>query len=445
MKETKGTMTSVMTDAKARTKTTATPELRFPEFRDKGAWEVKRLEDVCRKITQGGTPDTSNHSYWNGTINWLTPAEMGKTGDHFMHTTARKITPLGFRNCSSDLLPAHSVIVSTRAPIGHLAINKSEMAINQGCKGLIPKDTTNHNFIYYFLLNFKFLLMDLGAGSTFKELTGNDLKKFKILFPSFKEQQKIADCLTSLDELISAEDEKLTALKEHKKGLLQKLFPAEGETTPELRFPEFRGKGAWEVKRLDNQGDFLPSLKGKRGEDFGGGNALFIPYLNVFKNTFINEEVLGSVNVSSKEKQNHVKKGDVFFTISSETPEEVGMSSVLLQNIKNCYLNSFCAMFRFSLGKAPNLAFLGYLLRHFSTRLYFSKHAQGVTRFNLSKDVFKNLPLYIPTLPEQQKIAGCFTSLDELISAQGEKLKALKDHKKGLMQQLFPSVSETTG
>ncbi|MGU9977412.1 MAG: restriction endonuclease subunit S [Candidatus Oxydemutatoraceae bacterium WSBS_2016_MAG_OTU14] len=202
-----------------------TPELRFPEFRGKGAWEVKRLEDVCRKITQGGTPDTSNHSYWNGAINWLTPAEMGKTGDYFIHTTARKITPLGFRNCSSDLLPVHSVIVSTRAPIGHLAINKSEMAINQGCKGLIPKDTTNHNFLYYFLLNFKFLLMDLGAGSTFKELTGNDLKKFKILFPSFKEQQKIADCLTSLDALISAENEKLSTLKDHKKGLLQKLFP----------------------------------------------------------------------------------------------------------------------------------------------------------------------------------------------------------------------------
>jgi type I restriction enzyme, S subunit len=202
------------------------PKLRFPEFWDAGKWEKKRLIDMCERISQGGTPDTANPDYWNGSIEWLTPAEMGKTKTRFMQSTARKITKTGLKNCSSDLLPINSVIISTRAPIGHLAINKSEMAINQGCKGLIPRESTNYDFLYYSLLNFKISLIDLVAGNTFKELTGNSLKNFEIPFPTLSEQQKIADCLSSIDSRITAETQKLDTLKAHKKGLMQQLFPA---------------------------------------------------------------------------------------------------------------------------------------------------------------------------------------------------------------------------
>src|SRR5215469_16993043 len=119
-------------------KSMVTPRLRFPEFREQQGWDVRTLNELCERITQGGTPDTSNPEYWNGNIDWLTPAEMGKREEPFVDATVRKITELGLKNCSSDLLPVRSVIISTRAPIGHLAINTVPMAINQGCKGLVP-------------------------------------------------------------------------------------------------------------------------------------------------------------------------------------------------------------------------------------------------------------------------------------------------------------------
>jgi len=200
------------------------PRLRFPEFRDAGEWQGKVLSQICR-VTQGGTPDTSEASYWGGMVQWITPAEMGKDACPYVFNTVRTITEKGLDNCSSELLPEMSVIISTRAPIGHLAINMVPMAINQGCRGLVPLPGYNFKFVYYFLLGSKGSLNDLGSGNTFKELSGSILKKFPIVIPNIGEQQKIADCLSSLDDLITAQAQKVEVLKTHKKGLMQQLFP----------------------------------------------------------------------------------------------------------------------------------------------------------------------------------------------------------------------------
>jgi type I restriction enzyme S subunit len=165
--------------------------------------------------------------------------------------------------------------------------------------------------------------------------------------------------------------------------------------------------------------------------------------MNVFSNTFTDMRSLGTVDVGSDESQNAIQPGDVLFTVSSETPEEVGMSSVVIEAAPNCYVNSFCAMFRFSEGHQPNLRFLGYSLRQPFARRHLVKRAQGSTRFNLSKPAFRSLPLALPLRSEQQRIADCLTSLDEVIAAQGRKVEALKAHKRGLMQQLFPREGET--
>ena len=212
---------------------------------------------------------------------------------------------------------------------------------------------------------------------------------------------------------------------------------------PELRFLEFRDAGHWMTKILGDQGRFLSSLTGKTAKDFDTGNAAFIPYMNVFSNTFTNIFDLRSVNVGSDESQNAVAKGDVFFTVSSETPEDAGMSSVLLEEIENCYLNSFCALFRFDDGKLPNLVFLGSLFRSALARAHLARGAQGATRYNIPRATFRSLPLHLPRAPEQQKIADCLGSLDDLIAAEGRKLEALRQHKLGLMQHLFPQPGET--
>lgn len=212
---------------------------------------------------------------------------------------------------------------------------------------------------------------------------------------------------------------------------------------PKLRFLEFRDAGNWMLKILGTQGSFLSPLTGKAAKDFDTGDAAFIPYMNVFSNTFTNPADLRSVNVASGESQNVVAMGDVFFTVSSETAEEAGMSSVLLEEIEKCYLNSFCALFRFDEGKSPNPVFLGYLLRSAPAREHLSRGAQGATRYNIARATFRSLPIPLPSPSEQQKIADCLSSLDDLIATDGRKLEVLRRHKQGLMQQLFPLPGDT--
>jgi len=205
-----------------------TPRLRFPEFRDAGPWEIRTIEDIAEKIAQGGTPDTTVPEFWNGEIPWITPAEMGDDAlHHYTKQTVRALSTIGLQNSSAEILPAYSVIVSSRAPIGYVTINTVPMATNQGCKGIVPKQQIYHEFLYYSLLRAKRQLNDLGAGAGFKEISASSLKKLKILMPERAEQQKIADCLSSLDELIELQARQLEALQTHKKGLMQQLFPQE--------------------------------------------------------------------------------------------------------------------------------------------------------------------------------------------------------------------------
>ena len=126
----------------------ASPKLRFPRFRNARGWNSRELIQICDRIAQGGTPDTATPEYWNGGIPWLTPADMGKRDSPYIDSTSRTITPLGLANCSSELLPRHTVLLSTRAPIGHLAINRVPIAINQGLRGLVPSRSLSCGFLH---------------------------------------------------------------------------------------------------------------------------------------------------------------------------------------------------------------------------------------------------------------------------------------------------------
>ncbi len=388
------------------------PKLRFPEFVNDKEWEEKKLIDICERITQGGTPDTSNQLFWNGTIEWLTPAEMNKTDSRYIHSTARKITVEGLKNCSSDLLPVNSVILSTRAPIGHLAINTSEMAINQGCKGLIPKKSTNYSFLYYLLIKFKNSLMDLGAGNTFKELSGNTLKNFEILIPSIQEQQKIADCLSSVDSLISAQSQKVELLKEHKKGLMQQLFPQDGEEVPKLRFPEFKNAPKWEEKSL---GSLCSTTTGKLDANAMVENGQYRFYTCAKNYYFIDNYAF-----------------DTEALLISGNGANVGYIHYY-QGKFNAYQRTY-VLDEFS----ENIIFIKYHLEQNLHKRIATEKKEGNTPY-IVMSTLTDMAITLPKPEEQQKIANCLSFIDELIIAQIAKTEALKEHKKALMQQLFPS------
>ena len=193
--------------------------------------KIVELGSVCT-IVNGGTPDTKNQSFWGGDNAWITPAEMGKASSREVSKTARTITDEGLRH-AARLLPVNSVILSTRAPIGHLVINEVPMSFNQGCRGLIPSPELHYLYLYYFLLHSRALLNSLGTGTTFAELSTSSLKSVKIPLPSFDEQIKAVEWLENssneLDSLILKIEQKRALVGELRSSFLSKVFDGEIE------------------------------------------------------------------------------------------------------------------------------------------------------------------------------------------------------------------------
>lgn len=205
------------------------------------SWKTVTLGEVC-SIVNGGTPKSEVKDYWDGELNWITPKEMGKLNSREISSTERKITELGLKNSSARLLPINSVILSSRAPIGHLAINKELMATNQGCKGLVPSEKINFEYLYYFLNYSKQLLNDMGSGATFKELSGSKLATVKIPLPSLATQQKIVAKL----DAIFAEIDKATAAAEANAKNAEALFQSYLTQVFE------RGGEGWKIDSIRN-------------------------------------------------------------------------------------------------------------------------------------------------------------------------------------------------
>ena len=157
-------------------------------------WPIKTLGQVAT-VANGGTPKSKVAEYWGGSVQWLTPKDMGRMDWREIEKTPRTITESGLSKSSARLIPASSVILSTRAPIGHLAINTVPMAFNQGCRGLVPKEGLDHVFLYYFLYANRRILQELGTGTTFKELSASNLKLVPIMLPPLEEQRRIVAVL----------------------------------------------------------------------------------------------------------------------------------------------------------------------------------------------------------------------------------------------------------
>jgi type I restriction enzyme S subunit len=267
-----------------------------------------------------------------------------------------------------------------------------------------------------------------GAGRN-KTLGQGEFSELEIPLPPFKEQQKIAQILAIYDVAIVKQEELIKEKEQLKKGLMQKLL------SDEVRFDGFNDE--WEEVRLGEIGNPFNGLSGKTGEDFGIGEATYITYKNIFNYSKIKLDIFEKVKISDDEKQNLVQFGDMFFTVSSETPQEVGMSSVLLDNVSNTYLNSFCFGYRLNNFNTLDPYFARFYFRSFQMRDKISRLAQGSTRFNLSKNEIMKLKVKLPSLQEQQKIAEVLSLVDDEINLLKNEFEELKLQKKALIQKLL--------
>jgi type I restriction enzyme S subunit len=395
------------------------PKLRFPEFRDAPEWEEKSMGGIARKFMDGDWIESKDQSASG--VRLIQTGNIG-IGEFIPKTeNARFISEETFKRLRcTEVLPGDCLISRLPDPAG-----RSCLMPNIGQKMITAVDCTVVRFdenqaIPYFVILFSqtdryFTKVDAQcSGSTRQRISRENLSRLLVPLPKIPEQQKIADCLSSLDELIAAQIQKLDTLKTHKKGLMQQLFPAEGETVPKLRFPEFRNAEEWEAKPLGTvcemqAGKFVAASEISEKQEDGfypcfGGNGLrgyTKTYNQSGRYSLIGRQgaLCGNVNLV---------EGDFYATEHAlvTTPKAGNSTDWLFYKL--CFLN----------------------LNQFAT---------GQAQPGLSVEVLEKVACVVPKdAGEQQKIADCLSSLDELIAAQIQKLDTLKTHKKGLMQQLFP-------
>jgi len=394
------------------------PRLRFPEFRDAGPWEVKRLGDIgpvcmCKRVLKHQTSDKGDIPFYKiGTFGSKPDAYISKE----LYESYKSIYP--FPNKGDVLISASGTIGRTVVYDGRPAYFQDSNIVWIANKEAIVLNA----FLAYCYETVRWPTDD----NTIPRLYNDNLRKMKIVVPSRQEQQKIADCLSSLDEVIELEAKKLEALQAHKKGLMQQLFPREGETTPRLRFPEFRDAGPWEVKRLGDE-----------------SVAKFIrdtaPRSDLHPETYVSTENMlpdfGGITQASS-------------LPASGTIKQYRRQDILIANIRpylkkvwqadrNGTASNDVIVVRPSSEICPR--YLGILLASDTFISYVMAGAKGLKMPRGDIALIKQYPVGLPTkIAEQQKIADCLSSLDELIELQAKQLEALQTHKKGLMQQLFP-------
>jgi len=406
------------------------PALRFPEF--KGEWGKKKLGMVA-KISSGGTPSRGNSDFWNGHISWVSTSLICF---NTIFETEEYITAKGLECSSAKLFPPGIVLMAmygqgkTRGKVALLGI---EAATNQACAAIIPDSAKlNECFLFQNLAGRYEEIRNLSNQGGQENLSGELIKSITITFPTIPEQQNIATFLTAIDEKLTQLKKQKALLEQYKKGVMQRIF------SQEIRFRDDNGEEfpEWEEKKLGDIGETYNGLTGKNKENFGQGKP-YIQYKQIFDNSKIDISRFEYVEISGNEKQNKVIFGDVFFTISSETPDEIGTASVLLDAVGELYLNSFCFGYRPHSFELISPYFARYLFRNEIFRNLIVKLAQGSTRYNMSKVQLMKLEVLLPCFAEQTKIANFLSALDDKINHCSIQIDKTEKWKKGLLQKMF--------
>lgn len=410
-----------MTGKEQTAKKVPAPRLRFPGFT--GEWEERKLGEIAA-IVMGSAPSSTAY---NDSGNGL-PLIQGNA-DIKNRLTIKRIYTTEITKEGSE----GDVILSVRAPVGTVALTKFKVCLGRGVAAL--RSNSSQEFLYQALLNKEDSWKSVVQGGTFEAVTSQEVKSFPIpLPPTLPEQTRIAAALSSLDAVIAAHQSKQDALREHKRGLMAGLFPAEGERVPRLRFPEFEGAGEWEEKKL---GEIAMMSSGGTPSssvaEYYGGEIPWVSISDMTKsgkyldNTERSLTPLGLKNSAAK----------VF-------PEETILFA-MYASIGKCNIAALpVSTSQAILGIIPiddmSVEYIYYFLAGNEDK--YADMGQHGTQKNLNAGMVKALPIPLPpSLPEQTRIAACLSSLDSLIAAQGDHIAALQTFKRGLMQGLFPAAA----
>jgi len=422
-------------------------EKRFKEDPELGklpeGWDVKKIDDLF-KVETGTTPSTKEPSYWDGgNINWFTPMDLSKLNEEVLiEESERKITRKALEECNLSLMPKGSIIISTRAPVGYVAVLKQEGTFNQGCKGLIPKSVEKvHTLFYtYYLLRQKQKLENLSGGSTFKELSKTMLENLEVPCPPFEEQKMVVEVFSYVDLAIKKVDEAIARAERLKKGLMQQLLTKGiGHTDfrkVEIAFKEHTIPVSWQVKNLLE----TSVIKGRigwhglkaeeylengeyylvRGTEFEDGRILWDKCVYVSKERYEQDP-----NIQLKEGDILVTKdgsiGKVAFVDKLPKKATLGTGVFVIRPIRNAYLPTY--MF--------------YVMQSEFFERFINVLKAGSTLSHLFQKDFERFEFPLPPLSEQQKIAETLSTVDDILRLKKKKKEKLVRMKRRLMDLLL--------
>lgn len=386
-------------------------------------WDVKTFKDICW-VNQGlqiaieerlKNPTAKSKKYI--TIQYLNDGKETEYIDDYSPSVC----------CVKD-----DILMTRTGNTGIVISGVDGVFHNNFFKINFDKKQIEKDYFLYYLKDSKTkrIILEKAGTSTIPDLNHNDFYSIQIpLPPSKTERTAIASTLSDTDVLIEKLEKLLEKKKNIKQGVMQELL------TGKLRLPGFGGK--WETKKIGEIGKPYGGLSGKVKGDFGIGNSSYIPFMNIMSSPVIDLTYFDTVNIHPGEFQHKAQKGDLFFNGSSETPEEVGMCSVLLTEIPNLYLNSFCFGFRLSQDLKTDGLFFSYYFRSDVGRALIFSLAQGATRYNLSKTNFLKLEVPYPKPEEQIAIAKVFSDMDIEIKRLESQLTKYQNIKQGMMQTLL--------
>ena len=405
------------------------PKLRFPEFMGK-SWDATKLGKISSVVKEkAGENKYLLMSVTSGV--GLVPQieKFGReiAGDSYKNYTVIKKYDFAYNKSATKEFPEGYISMLNQYDIA--AVPNSIFI----CFRITESKAYPPFFDYLFYNNHHghWLRKYIEVGSRAHGSLSVDIKylwSMPVALPCFKEQQKIADCLFSIDELISAENRKLDALKKYKKGLIKKLFPAEGKTMPKWRFPEFQRHSKWEKTSL---GKLVEYENGKAHES----NIEETGKYTVVNSKFISSD--GEVKKYSNIANLIAEKGDILMVLS-DVPNGRAIAKCYFVETNNKYTvnQRVCKL-------TPHDINGLFLLYSINRNNYFLNFDDGLKQTNLKKNDVLSCPVFKPKeVNEQQKIVDCITEIDSFVVAQSNKIRALKMHKKGLLQGLFPSLDE---
>ena len=395
-------------------------------------WQAKATDDLF-VVETGTTPSTRQETYWKGgTVNWLTPTDLSRlNGKLRMKGSERKITEKALKETSLTLMPKGSIILSTRAPVGYVAILEDDATFNQGCKGLIPRGTFEilTEFYGYYLSSKKEMLQNLSSGSTFLELSKNRLEKFIMPYLPMLEQKAIVGVLGVVDSAVELADKIIAKTERLKKGLMQQLLTrgighTEYKDTPIGKTPQ-----TWQVKKLENVAEIRSNKSVNNYEQIA-----FIPMELV-----PDSQIYSKYEIRRKEdvkSSTYCEAGDLL--LAKITPSlENGKQGIVPSSVPNGIALATTEVFPISC-KGIDKLFLFYVLKFSKFRNKIISSMIGSTgRQRASKESVERLEIPVPLIGEQQQIANIFSTVDKKLELERHEKLRLEKVKRGLMNLLL--------